>query len=169
MFSRAGVAVCAAAVAGTLMVPAQSGARGAAGHPGGFRPIVRPVHRVPPPFVRPVHRVPPPFVNRPRVPFAHREFRERHEFPRRRHRGIFTLPLFGYGLPVTYGDDGAFYGRYYDPSDVPGPIVVPPYGVPPALVPPLAGPPAERVGCSSQTVAVPSPSGAERSVTITRC
>ena len=82
------------------------------------------------------------------------------------------MPFFGYGLPLTYADDTAFYGTYYDPSDVTGSIVVPAYAVPPAPVPTLAGPPdppIERVGCRSQTVAVPSPSGAEHSVTITRC
>ena len=132
------------------------------------------MHRVHHPIVRPVHRVHPPFVHHHRAPFAHREFRERHDFPaaRRHHRAIFTLPFFGYGLPVTYADDSAFYGTYYDPSDVTGAIVVPAYAAPPAPVPPLAGapePPLERVGCRSQTVAVPSPDGAERSVTITRC
>ena len=174
MFNRAGAAVCAAAIAAMLMVPAQLSARGAVGHPGGFRPMVRPMPRVHHPIVRPVHRVHPPFLHRHRAPFAHREFRERHDFhaARRHHRAILALPFFGYGLPVTYADDSAFYGTYYDPSDVTGAIVVPAYAAPPAPVPTLAGapePPIERVGCRSQTVAVPSPDGAERSVTITRC
>jgi hypothetical protein len=175
MFSRAGAAVCAAAIAGMLMVPAQLSARGAVGHPGGFRPMVRPMHRVHHPIMRPVHRTHLPFVHHRRAPFAHRQFDKRHGFhalARRHHRGIFTVPLFGYGIPVTYDDDGAFYGTYYDPSDVPGPSVLPAYAVPPAPLSILAGapePPIERVGCRSQTVSVPSPSGAERSVTITRC
>jgi hypothetical protein len=170
MLCRAGVAVCAAAIAAVLVVPAQLSARGAVGHPGGFRPIMRPLHRVHPPIVRPVHRMHAPFVHH-RAPFAHHEFHERHGFhalARRHHRGILTVPFFGYGLPVTYDDDGAFYGTYYDPSDVTGSIVVPAYAAPPAPLP-LAGPPLEPVGCRSQTVAVPSSSGAELSVTITRC
>jgi hypothetical protein len=176
MLGQAGVAVCAAAVAGMLLMPAQLSARGAAGHPGGSRPIVRPMHRVHPPFVRHVPKVD-PFAHHHHAPFAHRDFRDRHEFraaARRHHRGIWSLPgYYGYGLPLTYApDDTAFYGTYYDPSDVTGSIVVPPYTVPSAPVPALAGlpePPVQRAGCRSQTVAVPSPSGAERSVTITRC
>ena len=176
MVRQAGAAACAAAIAGILLVPAELNARGAAGHPGGFRPMVRPMHRVHPPMVRPVHRAPPPFAHRHPGPFPHRHFHERHRFhtaaARRHHRGVLTVPLFGYGLPVTYDDDGAFVGKYYDPSDGPGPLIVPVYAVPPAPVPPLAGlsePPLERVGCRSQTVSVPSPSGADRSVIITRC
>ena len=187
MVSRAGAAVCAAAIAAMLVVPAQLSARGAAGHAGGFRPIARPMHRLHPPMprpvhrvhhpiVRPVHRVHPPFAHHHRAPFAHREFHGRHGFhahARRHHRAIFGLPFYGYGLPVTYApDDSAFYGTYYDPSDATGSIDVPAYAVPPAPISPLAGlpePAPERVGCRSQTVAVPSPSGAELSVTITRC
>ena len=107
MFNRAGAAVCAAAIAAMLMVPAQLSARGAVGHPGGFRPMVRPMPRVHHPIVRPVHRVHPPFLHRHRAPFAHREFRERHDFhaARRHHRAILALPFFGYGLPLTYADD----------------------------------------------------------------
>jgi hypothetical protein len=186
MFNRAGAAACAVAIAGMLLVPVPVSARGGGGgHPGGFRPIVRPMHRVHPPIarpvhpihhpnVRPVHRVHPPFAHR--HPFARREFHDRHGFhalARRHHRAIFGLPFYGYGLPVTYApDDSAFYGSYYDPSDVTGSIVVPPYPVPPPPISPLAGlpePAPERVGCRSQTVAVPSPSGPERTVTITRC
>src|ERR1051326_329450 len=179
MFSRTGVAICAAVIAGMLLVPAELTARG--GHPGGFRPMVRPSHRAHPPMVRPVHRVHPhvrptshvhpPLAHRHHVPFAHHAFGDRHAFhtaARRHHRAIFSLPFYGYAVPVTYGDDYAFYGSYYDPSD----LVVPAYVVPPAPVPPLAGlpePPLERVGCRSQTVVGPSPSGAEHSVTITRC
>src|ERR1043166_111347 len=184
MFRRAGAGVCAAAIAGMLMMPEHLSARGAVGHPGGFRPMVRPMHRVHPPMARPVHRVPPnvrpihhvhpPFAHRHHPPFAHRDFRERaFHAVRRHHRGVFGgSPFYGYPLPVTYNDDSAFYGSYYDPSDITGAIVVPAYAAPPAPVPSLAGlpePPPERVGCRSQDVAVPSPSGAERSVTITRC
>jgi hypothetical protein len=174
MLRQVGAAACAAAIAGMLLVPAELNARGAAGHAGGFRPMVRPMHRVHPPMVRPVHRPRPPFVHHHPTPFAHRDFHERRRFhaaaAHRHHRGIFTVPLFGYGVPVTYDDDSAFVGSYYDPSDVRA-IVVPTYA-PPAPIPPVAGlpePPVERVGCRSQTVAVPSPSGAERSVIITRC
>jgi hypothetical protein len=174
MFNRAGAAVCAAAIAGMLLVPVPLSARGAggfAGHPGGFRPIVRPTHRVHPPFVRPIHRLP-AFVHHHRAPFAHRDLRHDFHDARRHHRGIVTVPLFGYGVPITYDDDSAFIGTYYDPSDFVRTIVVPAYPLPPAPIPPLAGlpdPPPERVGCRSETVAVPSPSGAERSVIITRC
>jgi len=179
MPSRAGAAVCAAAIAAMLMAPAQLSARGAMGHAGGgFRPMVRPMHRVHHPIMRPVRHIRSPFVHERRARFAHREFHNRHGFhalARRHHRGIFTAPLFGYGgygVPVTYDDDNAFYGRYYDPSDFTGSMVAPAYAVPPTSVPLLAGPPdppVERAGCRSQTVSVPSPSGAERSVTITRC
>jgi hypothetical protein len=183
MISRASAAVCAAAIAGVLLVPAQSSARGgagAAGHAGGFPPVMRPMHTRAP-LVRPVHRVHAPFVHPHRAPFAHREFRERHEFnaaARRHHRVIFNWSGdYGYGLPVTYGDDGAFYGTYYDPSDLTGSIVLPVYAVPPPPVAPAPAPttterpdpPVERAACRSQTVAVSSPGGAERSVTITRC
>ena len=184
MLGRAGVAACAAAIAGMLLVPAELDARGAVGHAGGFRPMLRPMHRVHPPMVRPIHRVPPhvrpshhvhpPFAHRHHSPFAHRDFRERaFRAARRHHRGVFGgSPFYGYPLPVTYNDDSAFYGTYYDPSDITGWGVVPAYAAPPAPVPSLAGlpePPLERVGCRSQDVAVPSPSGAERIVTITRC
>ena len=174
MFNRAGAAACAAAIAGMLLVPVPLSARGGAGamgHSGGFRPV----HRIHAPFVRPVRRVA-PFAHHHRAPFLHRDFHDRHGFhsaaEHRHRRAIFTVPLFGYAVPVTYADDSAFYGSYYDPSDLAGSIFVPPYAVPPVRVLPVAGlpdPPPERVGCRSQTVAVPSPSGAERSVTITRC
>jgi hypothetical protein len=179
MLRRAGAAACAAAMAGVLLVPAELNARGAAGHPGGFRPMVRPIHRMHPPFIRPGHRVhpphhhPAPFAHRHSGPFSHRD--EHHGFraaARRHHRGILTVPLFGYGVPVTYDDDSAFVGTYYDPSDFVRTMVVPAYTVPPAPIAPLAGlpePPVGRVGCRSETVSVPSPSGAERSVIITRC
>jgi hypothetical protein len=184
MFNRASAAVCAAAIAGVLLVPAQLSARGggagAVGHAGGFPSGMNRGH---PPLVRPVQRVN-SFVHR--RPFAHREFREhrafrerRESFAARRHqRAIFYWPgADGYGLPVTYGDDGAFYGTYYDPSDVTASIFPPVYAVPPAPVPPgpvptptaRPDPPGERTACRSQTVALSSPSGAERSVTITRC
>jgi hypothetical protein len=175
MLPRAGAAACAAAIAGMILVPAELTARGAAGHFGGFRPIMRPMHHVHPPMARPVRRPFPPFVHHHPARFLHGHFHERNRFhaiARRHHRGIFTVPLFGYGVPVTYDDAGAFVGTYYDPSDGPGPLILPVYAAPPAPAPPLAGlpdPPAERVGCRSQTVAVPTPGGAERSVTITRC
>jgi hypothetical protein len=81
---------------------------------------------------------------------------------------------YGYldGYPHTCRDYSAFYGRYYDPSDMPGSSWVPPYTVRPATVMSIAGPidpPINRGGCRSETVAVPAPGGAERSVTITRC
>jgi len=189
MFNRASAAVCAAAIAGMFLVPAQLSARGgggggAMGHVGGFPRAAGTMHGTHPAPVRPFHRVN-PFAHQHGAPFArefrqHREFRNRHEsFAARRHpRTIFTWTGdHGYGLPVTSGDDGTFYGTYYDPSDWIRPIVPPAYAVPPAPVAraPLPAPteqpdpPAERTACRSQTVALSSPSGAERSVTIMRC
>jgi hypothetical protein len=190
MVNRASAAVGAAAIAGMLLVPAQLGARGGGagpmGHAGGFSSGMNRGH----PLVRPGQRVR-PLADQHRAPFAHREFRdhrefrERHEFfaARRHPRAIFNWPGdYGYGLPTTYGDDGTFYGSYYDPSDWTGwtappfyavrPAWIPPAALPPTPVPPMAArtdPPIERAGCHSQTVAVSSPSGAERSVTIMRC
>jgi hypothetical protein len=215
MFYRISVAACAAAVAGLLLVPAQSNARGGAGmvgHGGGFHPPVRPTH--------PVHR---PLVRRHDPLFVHRNFRERHAFEHRRHRrnadgfggygyggggyggngyggngygsngygdngygdngygdnaygntgyGDYGYCNYGYGYRLTCGNFSAFYGRYYDPSDMPGSISVPPYTIRPAPVVLTAGrldPPINRGGCRSETVPMPSPGAAERSVTITRC
>ena len=79
---------------------------------------------------------------------------------------------YGYGYPRTCANYSAFYGRYYDPSDMTGSIWVPPYTVRPASVMSTAAgldPPINRGGCRSETVAVPSPGGDESSVTITRC
>jgi hypothetical protein len=168
MFNRISAAACAAALVGMLAAPAESSARGgavAAGHAGGLHPVVRSIHRV--------H---PPFVHEHRAPVTRRAFVQRHAFhaaARRHHRATFgLLGFYGYGLPVTYADDGAFYGSYYDPSDVTGSTGAPVYAVPPADAAPVAEraeAAVDRGGCRSQTVAVPSPGGAERSVTITRC
>jgi hypothetical protein len=77
---------------------------------------------------------------------------------------------YGYGSPRICGTYTAFYGRYYDPSDMPGSIWVPPYTVRPALIMSIAkDPPSARGGCRSETVPVAEPGGAENSVTITRC
>lgn len=79
---------------------------------------------------------------------------------------------YGYRYPFTCGSYSAFYGRYYDPSDAAGSIWVPSYTVRPVSVMPIAerlDPPVNRGACRSETVAVPTPGGAERSVTITRC
>lgn len=77
---------------------------------------------------------------------------------------------YGYGYPRACGTYTAFYGRYYDPSDMPGSIWVPPYTVRPALIMSIAkDPPSARGGCRSETAPVASPGGAEDSVTITRC
>ncbi len=79
---------------------------------------------------------------------------------------------YGYRYPFACGGYSAFYGRYYDPSDVPGSIWLPPYTVRPASITPIAerlDPPIDRGGCRSETVPVPSPGGAEGTVTITRC
>jgi hypothetical protein len=190
MFNRASAAVCAAAIAGMLLVPAQLSARGggggAVGHPGGFPRAAGPIHGAHPSTVRPFHRVN-PFAHQHRAPFARRafrerrDFRERHDFfaARRHPRAVFSWTGdYGYGLPVTSGDDGTFYGKYYDPSDWTGWMAPPVYAVLPAPVLPATLPPApvtptdppiERAACRSQTVAVSSSSGAERSVTITRC
>jgi hypothetical protein len=195
MFNRASAAVCAAAIAGMLLVPAQLSARGggggggAVGHRGGFPRAAGPIHGTHPPTVRPFHRVN-PFAHQHNAPFAHRAFRERRDFrarrdffaARRHPRAVFSWTGdYGYGLPVTSGDDGTFYGKYYDPSDWTGWMAPPVYAVPPAPILPAALPPPvlstaertdspiERAACRSQTVALSSPSGAERSVTIMRC
>jgi hypothetical protein len=79
---------------------------------------------------------------------------------------------YGYRYPFTCGGYSAFYGRYYDPSDAAGSIWVPPYTVRPAPIVPIVArrdPPVDRGGCRSETVSSPTPGGAERSVTITRC
>jgi hypothetical protein len=168
MFHRSSAAVCAAAIAALLVVPAPSNARGgagAAGHVGAFHPMVRPMQRA--------HL---PFVPERRAPFAQREFREQpafHAGERRHHRTIYAWPgYFDYGLPLTYGDDGGFYGAYYDPSDLAGAVVIPVPAMPPPPVAPVAErleAPVDRGGCRSQTVAMPTPGGADRNVTITRC
>jgi hypothetical protein len=175
MFSQVCAAACAAALVVGVFAPAESAARGggAIGHAGGFHaggghPIVRPVPQAHAPFAHG------PFAHARHMPFA--------RFPgvvarvqalraaALRHRGA----IFGfgaYGFPVTYGDDGMFYGSYYDPSDVVGSVSVPAYADPPADPAPVAGREAEvvdRGGCRSETVAVPSPAG-ERSIIITRC
>jgi hypothetical protein len=189
MFNRASAAVCAAAIAGVIVMPAQLSARGggggAVGHAGGSPRAVGTMHGTHAPTVRPFHRVN-PFAHQHGAPFAHRDFhahrdfRDRHDFfaARRHPRAVFSWTGdYGYGLPVTSGDDGTFYGRYYDPSDWTGWTASPVYVVPPAPVPPALAmapterpdPPVERTACRSQTVALSSPSGAERSVTIMRC
>jgi hypothetical protein len=167
-------AVGAAAVAVMLLAPAPSIARGgagAAGHAGGFHPPVRPIH----PPVRPTH-LHRPFVHHRDPLFVHHKIPDRHPFrfgDRRHHHRIFWVPGgFAYAYPVTYADDSAFYGTYYDPSDVTGWIGGPAYAVPPASVVPIAerlDRPVDRGACRSETVPVPTPGGAERSVTITRC
>jgi hypothetical protein len=169
MVRRMSAAACAAALVGMLATPVESSARGggfATGHGRGFHPMVRPIHRVHP-FV---HAHPPPVLHPPLVrhPLVRHAF---HAAARRHHRAVFGgFGVYGFALPVTYTDDGAFFGSYYDPSDVT------------ALDPPApAGPPAsaplsvraeatfDRGGCRSEIVPLPSPGGAERSVTITRC
>jgi len=86
--------------------------------------------------------------------------------------GDYDYCKYGYGYRLGCRDFSAFYGRYYDPSDMTGSIWVPPYTVRPAPVALAAGrlnPPIARGGCRSETVAVPSSGGAEQSVVITRC
>ena len=86
--------------------------------------------------------------------------------------GYYCRYGYRYEYPLTCADYTAFYGRYYDPSDVPGSVYVPPYTVRPALILSIAGrvdPPITRGGCRSETVTVQAPAGADRSVTITRC
>jgi hypothetical protein len=164
MFSRVCAAACAAALGvGVLAAPAESAARGggvAMGRIGGFH-AARPMQHGHPPFVHVPHAVP-----------LHGAVAHVHATnPAARHqRAIFTFG--GYGFPLTYGDNGAFYGSYYDPSDVVGSIGVPVYAPPPAGPPPGAEREAEVAdhgACRSQTVSMPSPSGGERSITITRC
>jgi hypothetical protein len=167
MFSRVCAAACAAALGiGVLAAPAESSARGggvAPGRIGAFHPP-QPMPHGHPPFARVPHAIPPTLHGAvARVHAGH--------LGAQRHRG--TLYTFdGYGFPLTYGDNGAFYGSYYDPSDVVGSIGAPVFAPPPAGPLPVAERQAEvidRGPCRSQTVSVPTPSGGERSITITRC
>jgi hypothetical protein len=198
MFVRVIAAVGAAAIAAMLLVPTQSGARGGAGmagHAGGFHPPVRPTHPVRPQLV---HRHDPLFAHREfRERHAHRHDRRNFDgsggygsggngyggngygdnsYADNNYGdnsdGGYGYCDYGYRYPFTCGGYTAFYGRYYDPSDVPGSIWMPPYTVRPAPLMPIAArvdPPADRGACRSETVAVPTPGGADRSVTITRC
>jgi hypothetical protein len=172
MFSRVCAAACAAALGvGVLAAPAESSARGggaAMGRIGGFHPP-RPMPHGHPPVARVPRAVPP--VLHGAVARVHAA----HPAARRNQGAVSTFD--GYGYPLTYGDNGAFYGSYYDPSDVVGSIAVPAY-TPPLYAPPPAGPAPvaerepqvfDRGPCRSQTVSVASPSGGERSITITRC
>jgi len=172
MLSRVSAAACAAAVAAMLAAPAPSSARGGAaamGHVGGFHPPVGSFHRVQPSFEH-AHRV---------APIRHdieRHVEQRHAFgaaARGRHRAVLGLSdLGGYWGPLTTSDDGSFYGSYYDPSDMSGWMFPPVPKVPAAAAVPVAAryaPVVDRGGCRSETVAMSSPDGAERNVTITRC
>jgi len=144
---------------------------------GGFHPAVRAIPRAQPPLIhahRPALSHHHGFVNR--HPFVHRRPFVRDRFrtaARGHHRGAVGYEgIGGYVLPLTYTDDAPFYGTYYDPSDVTRPIDPPLLGVPAAGILPVAERDpqiVDRGACRSQTVAVPSPSGADRSVTITRC
>ena len=188
MIFRVSAAACAAAALAMLAAPVQSNARGGAvamGHVGGFHPPVSSFNHGRPPVARlPVARPP---VAHPQPAHAHRAPQLRHDFvgrhgfgasARRNNRGTVQYSDFGgYSGPVTSSDDGSFYGSYYDPSDRSGWFYPPIPKVPPAIVLPVAGPSVagreaqvvDRGGCRSETVAVPSPGAAERSVTITRC
>jgi hypothetical protein len=163
-----------------------------------IHPPVRPTHPVHPPFV---HRHDPLFVHRKfreRHAFEHRHDRRTFVgFGGYGYGGYgngngygdngngddgygdngyggngYCNSGYGYGYRRTCGDYSAFYGRYYDPSDMTGSIWMPPYTVPRASVMPIAeqlDPPIARGGCRLETVPMPSPGEAERSVTITRC
>lgn len=178
MLSRVGAAVCAAAAVVMLAAPLPSSARGGAaamGHAGGFHPPVSSFNHARPPMVRPplAHQ---PLVHAHRAPLLRHEFNGHHAFggAARRNQGatIGYVDPGGYSGPLTYSDDGAFYGSYYDPSDWTGWIYPRAPKVPSAAVVPVAGREAQvvdRGGCRSETVAVPSPGSAENNVTITRC
>jgi hypothetical protein len=201
MFCRVSAAAGAAAIAVMLLVPAQLSARGGGfgGHAGGFHSPVRPMHR---PFVHRhdplfAHR-----EYHDRHAFNHRHHGRNvigfvgygdggygyggngyddngdNSYADNGYGsnfyGAYGYCKYGYGYryPFTCGGYSAFYGRYYDPSDVPGSIWVPPYTVRPAVIMSTAerlDSPIDRGGCRSETVSAPSPGGAERSVTITRC
>jgi hypothetical protein len=201
MFCRGSAAVVAAAIAAMFLAPAQLNARGGAGmagHGGGFHPPVRSthpvlVHRHDPLFA---HR-----HFRDRHAFDHRHHRRNDDgfggygyggggyggngygdngyngygdsgYGDSRYGGYYCRYGYRYAYPFTCADYTAFYGRYYDPSDMVGSTWLPPYTVRPALVMSTTGQvdsPINRGGCRSETVPVPSPGGAERSVTITRC
>jgi hypothetical protein len=91
-----------------------------------------------------------------------------------RHRG------FGFGLPLTVLDSGAFYGTYYDPSDAipvgdPGylpdelPVVTAPAEIAPIPVPVINHRPLIRSArCSVQDVTVASEHGGAQTIRIVR-
>jgi hypothetical protein len=139
MSFRISPAVAAAAIAAMLLVPAPSSARGGAGMAGHGGGFHPPVR----PLL--VHRHDPLFVNR--------KFRERHPFEHLHHRrndGIIVYGYGGYGYGgYGYGADG-YAGNGYGENDYSENR----YG---------------DHGYRSETVPVPTPGGAERSVTITRC
>ncbi|HXW23468.1 MAG TPA: hypothetical protein VEK73_01885 [Xanthobacteraceae bacterium] len=155
-----------------MAAPAESAARGGAiGHVGGWRGA-GPLHglRAPFPHLRrfpsgPFHLVAPARGLRAAA-FRHR-------------RTLSAYGYYGSVVPVTYGDDGTFYGSYYDPSDWVGSLGAPFYkdppgrAAPPAPAAPLSERPApvaaDRGSCRSETVAVASPGTVEPNITITRC
>jgi hypothetical protein len=184
MLSRISAAACAAALVVGAFAPEQSAARGGAAvggvahaggiHAGGVRPTPRPTHPTRPPLAHARHVPQVPFHG---APFRHdlraHAFRAATARHQRALLGCCTYDSFGY--PTTYGDDGMFYGSYYDPSDFVGPLRWPAYADPPAAPAAVAGREAQgtdktvdRGACRSETVAMPS-AGGERSVTITRC
>jgi hypothetical protein len=124
-----------------------------------------------------------PLAHAHRAPLLRHQFDGRHVFgsaARRQNGAAVGYGDFGgYSGPLTYSDDGAFYGSYYDPSDWTGWIYPWTSKVPPAAVVPVAAREPQVAGrapqivdhgaCRSETVAVPSPGAAEPSVTITRC
>ena len=194
-----GAATIATMLLAAAQLSARGGA-GFAGHAGGFHPPVRPTHPVHRPFVHRhdplfAHR-----ELRERHAFEHRHDRRNFDgfggdgygggngygdngygdnsyggsgYSNDGYGGYgYCNYGYGYRYPFTCGRYSAFYGRYYDPSDLAGLIWVPPYTVRPASVVPVAervDPPIARGGCRSETVAASTPGEAERTVTITRC
>ncbi len=174
MLSRVVAAAFAAAFAlGAAVAPVESAARGGAvaiGHGGFHHSGLRHFHR----------HVGMPRIRHIRPAFAH----GRHVFPFGSSGGAALrvhLPrafhhrhfVGAAGLPITVWGGTAFYGSYYDPSDDEVLYTQSVLDDPPADAAPVAESRAPvgfaRRGCRSQDVTVPSASGGERIVTVTRC
>ena len=178
MFNRVLTAVWAVAVTICISIPpAQSASRGGVANGfhtvGGFpRPFVPARSFAPAHVAVPLAAVPGHIVMRPRIavpPGVGRNMLSARGAFARHHRGhsfdglSYASAILG-GLYGSYDDPSDY--TYYDPTDVAG--LLPPTGYPVPDAAPYARP-VEHFGCTSQIVSVPSSTGGEANVTITRC
>jgi hypothetical protein len=86
-----------------------------------------------------------------------------------RHDRFFGPGLPAAGVGVWYGSyfDPTAYGSYFDPAEYVAPTVS--NAEPNSALASGRAPAAYAIGCRSQVVTVPSESGGERTVTVTRC